>query len=131
MATTVVPWVTPSTALAGTAGALPVRRSSSAKLGPGSSPGAKRGKVIAGRGYRRPGLRRSFVALTTSGVSNATKTNSLAPFLYVRAHEVLGVGIQDLVDLVQEVVDLGLDLLALLARGRRFLHLLLGPRGSG
>src|SRR5690606_5864955 len=45
----------------------------------------------------------------------------LPSLLHVRLHEVLGVGLEDLVDLVQQVVELGLDLLALLGLARDLL----------
>src|SRR5579863_1796133 len=60
-----------------------------AKSGPGSSPGGKRG---------RP-------------------TRLLPALLHVVADELLGVLLEDLVDLVEQVIELGLQLLAL--RGRR------------
>ncbi len=43
---------------------------------------------------------------------------SLSALLHVALHELLRVGLEDLVDLVEEIVELGLELLALLGRGR-------------
>src|ERR1700690_3886980 len=102
MATTVVPWRTvrvPDEASvperSGVAGS--VRRRRAEKLGPGSSPVGKSG---------RP-------------------TQLLPALLDVVADELLGVLLQDLVDLVQEVVQLGLQLLSLGPGGRGLLdHLL-------
>jgi hypothetical protein len=50
--------------------------------------------------------------------------------LYVRFHEVLGVGLEDLVDLVEQVVELVLELLAPLG-GRGDLGGLLDPFPGG
>jgi hypothetical protein len=44
----------------------------------------------------------------------------LAALLHVALHEVLGVGLEHVVDLVEQLVELGLDLLAALALGRGF-----------
>src|SRR5579863_8756334 len=60
-----------------------------AKSGPGSSPGGKRGKP----------------------------TRLLPALLDVIADELFGVLLEDLVDLVEQVVELGLQLLALWGRG--------------
>src|SRR5438105_14304636 len=49
MARTVVPWVTPSSFSAGAVGTNPDRRNSSAKFGPGSSSGGKKGNAIRPR----------------------------------------------------------------------------------
>jgi len=53
----------------------------------------------------------------------------LAALLDVGLHELLGVGLQDLVDLVQQVVELRLELIDPLRGGRRLLQDLLGPCG--
>src|ERR1039458_518375 len=103
-ATTVVPCATAGTVprcaslCAGRGRFESLRRMRAAKLGPGSSPGGKRG---------RP-------------------TRLLPALLHVIADELLGVLLEDLVDLVEQVVELGLQLLAL--RGRRGGLGLLGRR---
>src|SRR5688572_1585297 len=78
-----------------------VRRSSSKKEGPGSVPGAN-----VGSGWsitaREP---------TTSGARYPPR--SLPAFLDVIANELLGVLLEDRIDLVEELVELLLDLLAL------------------
>jgi len=47
---------------------------------------------------------------------------SLASFLNVRPHKILGILFEHVVDLVEEIVELGLDLLALLGDRRGLLH---------
>src|SRR3954469_10773436 len=82
----------------------PVRRRSCAKSGPGSSlPGGKNG--IA--------MRRLLAALLVVGL-----------------HEVFGVRLEHLVDLVEQIIQLGLDLLALRGVGGRFLDLFCAPGRS-
>ena len=76
------------------AGAVPRRRSSSGKLEPGSSPARKMGIAHLRRGL-------------------------LPTLLDVGLDEVLGVGLEHVVDLVEQVVELGLQLLAGLGRGWR------------
>src|SRR5438067_920078 len=51
--------------------------------------------------------------------------------LDVGLDEILGVGLEDVVDLVEQVVELGLDLLARLGGGRCLVEVLLLPGGSG
>src|SRR5579872_140649 len=80
------------------------RRHSSTKLGPGSAPGGNRGRVT---------------------VADSTAPASLASLLDVVADELLGVVLEHLVDLVEEVVDLGLQPFAALGRGG---HLFFGDR---
>ena len=100
-ATTVVPWRNRSAAGgpgerrerpigAGAGTATCSRRMSPAKSGPGSS--------SSGRTAGTPRL--------------------LAALLHVVAHELLGVVLEDLVDLVEQVVELGLQLLARRGRSR-------------
>src|SRR5262245_52772438 len=94
-ATHVVAWGTSTerAASAGNAkGSAPTRRNSSGKLDPGSSPGVKKGMPMCGL---------------------------LATLLDVRLHEVLGVRLEHVVDLVEQVVQLRLELLPLRrVRGR-------------
>src|SRR5580658_10771561 len=103
-ATTVVPWATAGTAPRsnstgpGTGWKSSLRRIRAAKLGPGSSPGGKSG---------RP-------------------TRLLPALLDVVPDELLGVLLEHFVDLVEQVVELGLELLAL--GGRRGGLGLLGRR---
>jgi hypothetical protein len=63
------------------------------KLGPGSSPVGKKGKLIAPK---------------------AIAPASLATLLHVVANELLGVVLEHFVDLVEKVVDLGFQTLAAL-----------------
>src|SRR5690606_4929999 len=56
-----------------------------------------------------------------------TAQRSLTALLHVALHEVLGVALQDVIDLVEEVVELGLDLLPLLGRRGRLLDDLVLP----
>src|SRR5262245_30235476 len=81
-ATTVVPWVCGSRSpdASGTTGRASARRSSSRKLGPGSSPGLKRSEAM------RP---------------ENLPERLLPALLDIGLHEVLGVGLQHLVDLVE------------------------------
>src|ERR1039458_9913485 len=74
-----------------------LRRRRSTKLGPGSPPVGNRGRLIAAK---------------------AIAPASLTTLLHVVADEFLGVVLEDLVDLVEEVVDLGLETLAPLGRRR-------------
>src|SRR6478735_7830902 len=116
MATTVVPWVIVSrslTSAVGTPGARPTRRISAVKSGPGSSPGVKKGMVTGAEA-------------TGSSVARWTRGPLLAALLHEAADEVLSVGLEHLVDLVEQVVELGLQLRALLGRDRCFLDLDLG-----
>src|SRR3954464_7258108 len=53
---------------------------------------------------------------------------SLAALLHVPAHELLGVLLEDLIDFVEQLVELGLDLLALLARRAGLFDDLIGLR---
>ncbi|CCM64527.1 hypothetical protein BN381_400045 [Candidatus Microthrix parvicella RN1] len=63
--------------------------------------------------------RRRSVSGTLRAAISPTSRVLLAALLYVGLHEVLGVGFQYLVDLVQQVVQLGLQLLAGLGRSTR------------
>src|SRR5579864_978120 len=83
----------------GAKGSSPTRRSTAVKLGPGSSVGPNMGRLIG--------------ALPATG-----RAGSLTALLDVAADELLRVLLEDLVDLVQKIVELGLELLALLARRR-------------
>src|SRR3954469_18140965 len=135
----------------GTGGTSRVRRNSSAKLGPGSSADENRGRGIGRGGYR---LRRSTqsvprphaVSAVGSGRAVAKRgtqppkpvsetempsaLRSLAALLHVRLHELLGIDLERLVDLVEEVVELCLDLLAGLGLRRRLFHDLVLLRGT-
>src|SRR5688500_6117043 len=53
----------------------------------------------------------------------------LAALLDVGVHEVFGVGLEDLVDLVEEIVEFGLDLLRVVGCGGRLGNLVFAPRG--
>src|SRR5690349_16583658 len=88
----------------GTGGCSPARRTRPAKSGPGSSHGLKYGSVTGD-------------TLVGPPRASARSWPLLPALLDVRLHEVLGVGLEDLVDLVEEVVELGLELLARLGRG--------------
>src|SRR5690606_32396359 len=107
MATTVVPWVTGPAAATGPSGGPgtnPCLRRRAAKSGPGSSPG--------------------------ENVGICTKRRLLATLLHVGADEVLSVGFQHLVYLVEEIVDVGLQLLTGVCSCRCFGHLIGGPSGG-
>src|SRR5262245_40050333 len=145
MATTVVPWVISwgwsPRGMSAHAGGLPARLRPSTNEGPGSSPAEKYGRVIADGGYRvatRPQSRHEQAAerhpkrqkrLPAPAGTRASRPRRMGPsgphgiwrllatLLHVRLHEVLGIRLEDLVDLVQQVVELGLDLLALLRGG--------------
>src|SRR5438105_13354137 len=110
-ATMVVPWVMGS---AGSTRSMAARsrrdrRSSSLKSGPGSAPGGKRGRLMWRR--RLPSPRDDQDRATAGSPRLAQELGGLLPaFLDVRAHELLGVVLEDLVDLVEEVVELGLQL---------------------
>src|ERR1039458_4973492 len=82
-----------------------------------------------------PDFRRRLVKSgpgSSTGLKIGSATGGLLPaLLYVVADELLRVVLEDLVDLVEQVVEVGLQLLA--ARGRwgwLLLDLGLGPRGS-
>src|SRR5215469_18631360 len=112
----VVAWVTltASPATTGAKGSWPSLRSRPRKSGPGSSPGAKRGKGIQG-GH-------------PSGVPPGYL---LAALLDIGAHEFLGVLVEHLVDLVEQLVEFGLQLVALLCRrGCSLLGLGVRPAGG-
>src|SRR5262245_58191754 len=142
MATTVVPCGTRRSAAASAVGgratagsAVPVRRTSSAKSGPGSSPGVKNGMLtgwtLAARcaGPSRRG--RSVAPAHGWPAERGSAAGLLAALLHVRADEVLRVGLQHLIDLVEEIVELRLDLLARLGLGWRLDHLFVGSgRGT-
>src|SRR6188474_3946824 len=91
----------------------PTRRSSSAKLAPGSSREPNMGVVIGGR-------RLPVGHLSAEGPPSSYE-RLLAALLDVGLHELLGVGLEDLVDLVEQVVELRLELVAPLGGGRRLL----------
>src|SRR5688500_3501404 len=95
---------TPGRLAPGSASGL-TRRSSSKKEGPGSDPGANVGSGWSITG-REP---------TTSGGSPrlAISAYLLPAFLYVVPDELFGVLLEDRIDLVEELVELLLDLLAL------------------
>src|SRR5215831_12059216 len=90
----------------GAGGTLPVRRNSSAKLGPGSSAGENRGRVIGRGGYPL----RMLVQLwcQSPGIDPEFDRGGrlLAALLDVGLHELLGVHFEHLVDFVEEVVEL-------------------------
>src|SRR3954470_249547 len=89
-ATTVVPcviWMRSVMSTSDTCEGLPVRRSNSAKLGPGSSEAEKIGSVIGAAGYRLP------------------RSGLLPALLHVRLDELFCVRLEHLVDLVQQIVE--------------------------
>ena len=82
-----------------------------------SGVGAATSAVAGGRALSRAAARRSSGPGSSPGVKNGSVTTAcdrglLAALLDVRLHEVLGVGLEHLVDLVEQVVELGLELLA-------------------
>ena len=78
-----------------------MRRRSEMKLGPGSSEEGEKRQC-----HTRP----AGVRATSSGVGQAVSSMCLlAALLDVVAHELLRVLLEDLVDLVEEVVELGLE----------------------
>src|SRR4051812_37760881 len=130
----------------GAGGSRPTRRSSSAKVGPGSSVGENIGIVTSGRLLaplpvprhvdQRQRSPEPVVRSEPRDAFSATGSDrrrqrcyqlggaSLSTLLDVAPHELLSVGLEDVVDLVEEVVELSLDLLALLGGRRGVLDLL-------
>src|SRR5690606_8391342 len=78
-----------------------------------------------------PGSRGSVRVVVRPGLCSRRCEVLLPTLLDVAVHELLGVGLQHAVDLVQQVVELGLDLLAVVGGGGRLLDDLLLLLASG
>src|SRR5579875_1719054 len=119
MAAIVVPWRTSKGAAPSppsqAKGSRPIRRSTLVKLGPGLSSGRNIGRLIAGRTLPAPGRHAGRL---------------LAALLDVAADELLGVLLEHAVDLVQQLVELRLELVALAVGGGDLLDRLLLPGGG-
>src|SRR5581483_189253 len=103
--------------------------------GPAKQLGEARARVVR-RGEEREAhrwrrLSAGAVARSRWSPARRVTSTSLTALLDVRLHELLGVDLEDLVDLVEQVIELGLDLLARLGLGRRVLDDLFLLRGSG